>query len=118
MAADRTKFGQEVEELSSAIDDLLEGLEPRELESLAILSIKEHRTRLQAAVDAYDEWHTAAEAGHDNADDLKSMYTKAMLDNRIQMTTVAAVVKKLGRIPDMPQDDPPAVRSDAAPRRS
>jgi hypothetical protein len=114
MAADRTEFSQEVEDLSFAVTDLVAQLDPRELEMLAILSIKEHRKRLQAAQDAYDEWRAADPAHNQNAGELKSVYMKAMLDNRVQMTIVAVVVKKLGRIPDTPDEAMPVLRSDGA----
>ena len=78
----------------------------------------EHRKRLQVAQDAYEEWHAADTGGNQNAGELKSLYMKAMLDNRVQMAIVAVVVKKLGRIPDVPDDLMPVIRSDDAPPQS
>jgi hypothetical protein len=45
MAIDRATFSQEVEDLSSAVADLVDRLDTGELESLAVLPIKEHRRR-------------------------------------------------------------------------
>ncbi len=71
--------------------------------------------RLQAAQDAYEEWNAAESAGEQNASELKSLYMKAALDNRVQMAIVAVLVEKLGGVPDLPDDGEPAVRSDDGP---
>jgi hypothetical protein len=118
MAIDRATFSKEVEDLSSAVADLVDRLDTGELESLTVLSIKEHRMRLQAAQDAYEEWNAADGAGKRNASELKSLYMKAELDNRVQMAIVAVLVERLGQIPDVPDDGAGTIRSDDEPPQS
>ena len=118
MATDRTEFSKEVENLSPAIADLVEGLDSRELERLTVLSMQEHHKRLQAAQDAYDEWRAADVADREDADERKSQYLKATLDNRVQMAIVAVLVERLGRVPELPDDGELPARSVDGPLQS
>jgi TraR antiactivator len=98
---------KDLEDLSVALGELLEPLDKPQLESAAIDAIRSHRHLLEAAEQAYADWTVAKAVGDDTADELRQNYDRAMLSNKAQIAVVAALVDRLGYVPDVPSDEAP-----------
>ena len=110
MTKEQTDVAKQLEDESTALSDLIESLDHHEIEALAIVSIVEHRRRLKSAEAAYHAWRAINESESAEAHKLKAEYMRAALDNYAQMTVVAILVDRLGRVPSMPGDDEQAAQ--------
>jgi TraR antiactivator len=97
--------GKKVDENKLGLAELIDPMDERELEALAVSAIKEHRLRLAKAEEAYEAWVSVQGEESDHVRQLKATYIQAMLDSHAHMSVVEVLVGKLGRIPSIDGED-------------
>jgi hypothetical protein len=99
------RVGEKMDENVLSLAELVDPLDTREVDALAVSAIKQHRLHLAEAEDAYEAWMAVEGQDNDRARHLKTVYVHAMLLNYAQMTVVEALINKLGRIPSIDDDN-------------
>src|SRR5665213_1812721 len=84
----RLSGGEKVHENRLGLAELIDPIDERELEALAVSAIKEHRLRLAKAEDAYEAWIAVQFDESDHGRQLKADYIQAMLDSHAHMSVV------------------------------
>lgn len=103
----RTKPGVDIKPSpgasSSVIQTLLGELSADELERVAVTVIREHRHRLQAAQELFEELNRVEASGADSGDldAITHSYRIAMLNLHAQHQLVSLIVDRLGYVPEV-----------------
>lgn len=103
----RTKPGVDIKPSpgasSSVIQTLLGELSTEELERVAVTVIREHRHRLHAAQELFEEINRFEACGADGGDldELTHNYRIALLNMHAQHQLVSLIVDRLGYVPEV-----------------